>query len=241
MSDSLRPHESQHTRPPCPSPTPRVYPNSCPSSWWCHPAISSTVVPFSSCPQSFPASGSFPKSQLISSSRSLLNISSVFLIHAPILFLRFWIIFTISTLNSFSGRLPISSSLIWSLVITLLLHLYNISGCLSLFFDGGVACISVLLIIWPKATSTGVCRQLGGTRSWYQDEDLWGISCWLIFSGVWSSLLVQWFEFGAPATGSQAQLWPESQDPGYSGILPISLSVRSPPPAPFRCLSCDEM
>ena len=57
--DSLQPHELQHTRPPYPSPTPRVYPNSCPSSWWCHPAISSSVVPFSSCPQSFPASGSF--------------------------------------------------------------------------------------------------------------------------------------------------------------------------------------
>ena len=65
MSDSLRPHESiAACQAPCPSPTPRVYPNPCPSSWWCHPAISSSVVPFSSCPQSFPASGSFPKSQL---------------------------------------------------------------------------------------------------------------------------------------------------------------------------------
>ena len=50
MSDSLRPHELQHTRPPCPSPIPRVYSNSCPSSWWCHPAVSSSVVPFSCCP-----------------------------------------------------------------------------------------------------------------------------------------------------------------------------------------------
>ena len=64
MSDSLRPHESQHARPPCPSPTPGVHSNSCPSSRWCHPAISSSVVPFSSCPQSHPASGSFPMSQL---------------------------------------------------------------------------------------------------------------------------------------------------------------------------------
>ena len=63
-SDSLRPHESQHARPPCPSPTPGVYSNSCPSSRWCHPTISSSVVPFSSCPQSLPASGSFPMSQL---------------------------------------------------------------------------------------------------------------------------------------------------------------------------------
>ena len=64
VSDSLRPHESQHTRPPCPSLTPRVYSNSCPSSQWCHPTISSSVIPFSSCPQSLPASGSFPMSQL---------------------------------------------------------------------------------------------------------------------------------------------------------------------------------
>ena len=63
VSDSLPPHESQHTRPPCPSPTPRVYSNSYPSSQWCHPAISSSVVPFSSCPESLPASGSFPMSQ----------------------------------------------------------------------------------------------------------------------------------------------------------------------------------
>ena len=64
VSDCLWPHESQHARTPCPLPTPRVYPNSCPSSWWCHPAISSSVVPFSSCPQSLPASGSFLMSQL---------------------------------------------------------------------------------------------------------------------------------------------------------------------------------
>ena len=64
VSDSLRPHESQHARPPCPSPVPGVYSNSRPSRWWCHPAISSSVVPFSSCPQSLPASGSFPMSQL---------------------------------------------------------------------------------------------------------------------------------------------------------------------------------
>ena len=63
VSDSLRPHESQHTRPPCPSPTPWVQSDSCPSQW-CHPAISSSVVPISSCPQSLPASESFPMSQL---------------------------------------------------------------------------------------------------------------------------------------------------------------------------------
>ena len=64
VSDSLQPHELQHATHPCPSPTPGSCSNSCPSSWWCHPAISSSVVPFSSCPQSLPASGFFPVSQL---------------------------------------------------------------------------------------------------------------------------------------------------------------------------------
>ena len=63
LCPTLWPHESQHARPPCPSPTPGVYSNSCPSSWWCHPVISSSVIPFY-CLQSFPASGSFPMSQL---------------------------------------------------------------------------------------------------------------------------------------------------------------------------------
>ena len=63
VSNSLQPHESQHARPPCPSPTPGVYPNSCPLSQWYHPAISSSVIPFSSCPQSIPASESFQMSQ----------------------------------------------------------------------------------------------------------------------------------------------------------------------------------
>ena len=64
VSNSLQPHEPQHARPPCPSPTPGVYPSSCPLSWWCHPAISSSAVPFSSCPQSFPASESSNESAL---------------------------------------------------------------------------------------------------------------------------------------------------------------------------------
>ena len=76
MSDSLRPHELQHARPPCPSPTPGVYPNPCPSSWWCHPAISSSVIPSSSCPQSLPASGTFPMSQLFTSGGQSIGVSA---------------------------------------------------------------------------------------------------------------------------------------------------------------------
>ena len=76
VSDSSRPHESQHARPPCPSSTPGVYPNSCPLSWWCHPTISSSVIPFSSCPQSFPASGSFQMSQFFASGGQSIGISA---------------------------------------------------------------------------------------------------------------------------------------------------------------------
>ena len=76
VSDSLRPHESQHARPPCPSPSPRVHSNSCPSSRWCHPAISSPFVPFSSCPQSLPAPGSFTMSQLFASGGQRIGVSA---------------------------------------------------------------------------------------------------------------------------------------------------------------------
>ena len=76
MSNSLRPHELQHARPPCPSPTPGVHPNPCPLFHWCHPMISSSVIPFSSCPQSFPASGSFPMSQLFASGSQSTGVSA---------------------------------------------------------------------------------------------------------------------------------------------------------------------
>ena len=76
VSDSLWPHELQHARPPCPSPTQGVYSNSCPSSWWCHPAISSSVIPFSSCPQSLPASESFPMSQLFAGCGQSIGVSA---------------------------------------------------------------------------------------------------------------------------------------------------------------------
>ena len=75
MSNSLRPHGLQHTRLPCPSPTPGVHPNSCLLSWWCHPAISSSVVPFSSPLQSFPASGSFQMSQFFTSGGQSIGVS----------------------------------------------------------------------------------------------------------------------------------------------------------------------
>ena len=77
MSYSLWPHGLQHTRPPCPSPTPGVYSNSCSLSWWCHPTIPTSVVPFSSCLQSFPASGSFQMSQLFTSDGQSIEVSAL--------------------------------------------------------------------------------------------------------------------------------------------------------------------
>ena len=76
LSNSLRPHGLQHVRPSCPSPIPGVYSNSCPLSWWCHPTISSSVVPFSSCHQSFPASRSFQMSQLFASDGQTIGVSA---------------------------------------------------------------------------------------------------------------------------------------------------------------------
>ena len=81
MSDSLWLHEPQHARPPCPSPTPGVHPNPGPLSQWCHPTISSSVVPFSSCPQSLPASGSFPMSQLFTSGGQSIGVSASASVH----------------------------------------------------------------------------------------------------------------------------------------------------------------
>ena len=77
VAESLRPHELQHARPPCPSPTPGVHSDSRPSSQWCHPAISSSVVPFSSCPQSLPASESFPMSQFFPSGGQSIGVSAL--------------------------------------------------------------------------------------------------------------------------------------------------------------------
>ena len=76
VSDSSRPHGLQHDRPPCPSPNPRVYSDSCPLSRWCHPTISSSVIPFSSCLQSFPGSGSFPMSQFFTSGGQSIGVSA---------------------------------------------------------------------------------------------------------------------------------------------------------------------
>ena len=120
LSDSLRPHGLQHARPPCPSPTPRIYSNSCPLSQWCHPTISSSVVPFSSCLQTFPTSGSFSMSQF-------------FCIRWP----KYWSFrFSISPFNEYSGL--ISFRMDW-------LALLAVQGTLKSFLQHHNSKASVLL------------------------------------------------------------------------------------------------
>ena len=99
VSDSLRPHESKHARPPCPSPTPGVHSDSRPSSQWCHPAIASSVVPFSSCPQSLPASESFSMSQLFAcmNNNNNYHILSVNYMSDTVLFHIYWIVWFSNT------------------------------------------------------------------------------------------------------------------------------------------------
>ena len=89
MSDSLRSHELHHARPSCPSSTPGVHPNPCPLYWWCHPTISSSVVPFSSCPQSFPESGSFQISQLFTSGGQSIGVSMFTNVHYQLFIINF--------------------------------------------------------------------------------------------------------------------------------------------------------
>ena len=97
MSQSLQPHEPQHARPSCPSPTPRVHPNPCPLCQWCHPTISSSVVPFSSYPQSFPASGSFQMSQLSASGGQSIGVSAS--ISVPPMNIKFQDLFQVLSLH----------------------------------------------------------------------------------------------------------------------------------------------
>ena len=116
MSDFLRPHGLQHTKPPCPSPTPRVHSNSCPLSRWCHPAISSSVIPFSSWLQSFPASGSFQMSQFFSSGQSIRVSASASLLPVNIedWFPLRWTGWISQKWRMLNGRCQALSSRVWS-------------------------------------------------------------------------------------------------------------------------------
>ena len=143
------------------------------------------------------------------SSSSLLNFSYIFSICASILLLRFWIIVIV---NSFSDRLPISSLFIWyfrSLPCSFVCNIFFVFLCFYFFYGQGY--VPVLLVFWPEASSTGACRQLVVARSWCWNEDLGENSQLLIFSVVWSSLLVWWFGLSAPTIGASPEPQPVSQ------------------------------
>ena len=124
VSDSLRPHESQHAKPPFPSPTPRVHSNLCPSSRWCHPAISSSVVPFSSCPQSLPASESFPMSQLFACGGQSTGVSALSVLMAGKRKTTM-ILYEISTNNV--KHFP--WSLNYLLILVYIINMHNVCAC----------------------------------------------------------------------------------------------------------------
>ena len=136
MSNSLRPHGLQHARLPCPSPTPGAYSNSCPSSRWCHPTISSSVVPFSFCPQSLPASGSFPLSQFFTSGSQSIGVSasaSVFPMNIQDWSLRMdWLdlLAVQGTLKSLHQQHSSKASILWcsAFFIVQLSHSYMTTG-----------------------------------------------------------------------------------------------------------------
>ena len=132
VSDFLQPHELQHARPPCPSPTPRVHSNSHPSSQWCHPAISSSVVPFSSCPQSFPASESFPMSQLFvwgGQSTGVLALASFLPKNAQDSFRTDWLdlLAAHGTLKSLLQHHSSKASILWSSAFFIIVYLSQIT------------------------------------------------------------------------------------------------------------------
>ena len=124
VSDSLRPHQSQHARPPCPSPSPGVHSDSWPSSQWCHPAISSSVVPFSSCPQSLPASESFPMSQLFAWGGQSTGASALI-----VLFLLFKVILFYYVVRLFfSGKVQSQPSFIISISFLIICFYFEVLG-----------------------------------------------------------------------------------------------------------------
>ena len=132
VSDSLQSHGLQHARPPCPSPTPGVYSNSCPLSQWCHPAISSSVVPFSSCFQSFPASGSFQMSQFFASDGQSIGVSAFSEYSGLIAFRMDWLdlLAVQETLKSLVQHHSSKASILWcsAFFMVQLSHPYMTTG-----------------------------------------------------------------------------------------------------------------
>ena len=168
MCNSLLPHELQHSRPPCPSPAPRVYSDSCPLSRWCHPAISSSVVPFSSCPQPLPASGSFPVSQLFAwGSQSIKSFS-----------------FSISPSNEHPGQISFRVDWLDLLAVegTLKSLLQHHSSKASIFWH------SAFFTVQLSHLSMTIAKTITLTRWTFVGKV---ILCFLIYCLGWSSLFFQ--------------------------------------------------
>ena len=153
MSDSLQSHGPQNARLPCPSPSPRVYSNSCPLSWWCHPTISSSVVPFSSCLQSFPASGSFPMSQLFTSGSQSIGASASALV-LP-MNIQGWFALGLTGLLSFAKEVmknpppPILNE--------------SHSFC---FFQSGYDCLRILIVLKAQLNPVAFGQCLSSNSYW---------------------------------------------------------------------------
>ena len=183
MSDSLQPHELQHARPPCPSLTPGVHPNSCPSGWWCHPAISSSVIPFSSCPQSLPAPGSFPVSQLFAWGGQSIGVSAL------------------------ASALPMNTQE-WSPVY-ILMHICFLSS--HPLRD--IKFVSTSWLLWIMLQWTGECRYLRSCFHFLwnltQKRDCWITQLFYIFEKMLFSFPWRWHQFTFP-TILKGSLFPHS-------------------------------
>ena len=160
MSDSPWPHEPQHASPPCPSPAARGYPKLCPSSWWSHPTISSSVIPFCSCPQSFPASGSFPMSQLFASGSQTIGASASVL---P-MNIQGWFPLGLTCFISLqSKRLSrVFSSTIWKYQFFHEGESYRWGLCVCVCVC--VCVYNVILLSHKKEWSLAICNNMDGPR-----------------------------------------------------------------------------
>ena len=186
MSDSLWPHGSRHARPPCPSPTPGVHLKSCPSSWWCHPTISSSVVPFFSCPQSFPASGPFQMSQLFSSVAKVLDFS-----------------FNVNPSNEHSGL--ISFRMDW-----LDLRNYINNSCLLLLLIQVKLLSHVWLFETPLTPLTPCQSPSQAPLSWDFPGKNTGVDCHFLFHGIF---LTQGLNPGLPHCRQLFTIWVTMEAP----------------------------
>ena len=195
MSNSLQSHELQHSRPPCPSPTPRDYSNSCPLSRWCHPAILSCVIPLSSCLQSFPASGSFQMSQLFTSGGQSIGASASALVlpmNIQYLFCSRWTAFisfqSKGLLRVFSNTSPKACTLCHSpFFIVQLSHSIHDYWKSHNFDYIGVCCQSLINGQYPKYSPAPPVARAWRWWVWWSWE-YWWLTVQVVAAGDFESL-----------------------------------------------------